>query len=189
MQQYDEIENWIGQLTEQIEKVCIPFAPALEKIAAVPGYNERAAQDLVAEIGTDMSRFPDDDHLCSWAAICPGNHQSAGKQASGRTIQGNRWLKTVLCQSAWAAARTKGSYFGAQFHRLAGRRGKKRAVLAVAHSQLRVIYHLLSSDQSYQDLGADYFLKLNGGRAAHYHRRVLESMGYMVIPPEADKAA
>jgi transposase len=189
LQQYDEIENWMGQLTEQIEKVCIPFAPALEKIAVVPGYNERAAQDLVAEIGTDMSRFPDDDHLCSWAAICPGNHQSAGKQASGRTIQGNRWLKTVLCQSAWAAARTKGSYFGAQFHRLAGRRGKKRAVLAVAHSQLRVIYHLLSSDQSYQDLGADYFLKLNGGRAAHYHRRVLESMGYMVIPPEADKAA
>jgi transposase len=189
LQQYDEIEKWIGQLTERIEKVCVPFAAAIEKITEMPGYNERAAQDLVAEIGTDMSRFPDDDHLCSWSTICPGNHQSAGKQSSGKTVQGNRWLKAVLCQSAWAAARAKGSYFGAQYHRLAGRRGKKRAVIAVAHSQLKVIYHLLSSDQSYQDLGPDYFLKLNADRAVRYHRKVLESMGYTVIPPDAKQVA
>ncbi len=187
LQQYDEIESWIGQFTERIEMVCVPFAPALEKITEVPGYNERAAQDLVAEIGADMSRFPDDDHLCSWSTICPGNHQSAGKQTSGKTVQGNRWLKKVLCQSAWAAARTKGSYFGAQYHRLAGRRGKKRAVIAVAHSQLKVIYHLLRSDQSYQDLGPDYFLKLNADRAVRYHRKVLESLGYTVIPPDAQQ--
>lgn len=189
LQQYDEIDKWIGQLTDRIEKVCVPFAAAIEKITEVPGYNERAAQDLVAEIGADMSRFPDDDHLCSWATICPGNHQSAGKQSSGKTVQGNRWLKAVLCQSAWAAARTKGSYFGAQYHRLAGRRGKKRAVIAVAHSQLKVIYHLLRSDQSYQDLGPDYFLKLNADRAVRYHRKVLESMGYTVIPPDAKQVA
>ncbi len=189
LKQYDEIDGWIGQLTERIEEVCIPFAPAIEKIVEVPGYNERAAQDLVAEIGPDMHRFPDDDHLCSWGTICPGNHQSAGKQTRGRTVQGNRWLKAVLCQSAWAAVRTKNSYFGAQYHRLAGRRGKKRAVVAVAHAQLRVIYHLLSSDQSYKDLGADYFLKLNGDRAVHYHRRVLESLGYKILPPDLDKAA
>jgi transposase len=189
LQQYDEIDRWIGQLTERIEMVCVPLAPAIEKITAVPGYNERAAQDLLAEIGTDMSRFGDDDHLCSWSTICPGNRQSAGKQSSGKTVQGNRWLKAVLCQSAWAAARTKGSYFGAQYHRLAGRRGKKRAVIAVAHSQLKVIYHLLSSDQSYQDLGPDYFLKLNADRAARYHCRVLESMGYTVIPPDAKQVA
>ena len=189
LKQYDEIESWIGQFTERIEEACVPFAAAIEKITEVPGYNERAAQDLVAEIGTDMSRFASDDHLCSWATICPGNHQSAGKQTSGKTVQGNRWLKAVLCQSAWAAARTKGSYFGAQYHRLAGRRGKKRAVIAVAHSQLKVIYHLLGSDQSYQDLGADYFLKLNADRAARYHCKVLESMGYTVIPPDAKQVA
>jgi transposase len=189
LQQYDEIEKWIGQLTERMERVCVPLAAALEKITEVPGYNERAAQDLVAEIGTDMSRFASDDHLCSWSTICPGNRQSAGKQTNGKTVQGNRWLKKVLCQSAWAAARTKGSYFGAQYHRLAGRRGKKRAVIAVAHSQLKVIYHLLSSDQSYQDLGPDYFLKLNADRAARYHRKVLESMGYTVIPPDAQQVA
>jgi transposase len=189
LKQYDEIESWIGQFTERIEEACVPFAAALEKITEVPGYNERAAQDLVAEIGADMSRFASDDHLCSWATICPGNHQSAGKQSSGKTVQGNRWLKAVLCQSAWAAARTKGSYFGAQYHRLAGRRGKKRAVIAVAHSQLKVIYHLLSSDQSYQDLGPDYFLKLNADRAARYHCKVLESMGYTVIPPDAKQVA
>lgn len=189
LKQYDEIDSWIGQWTQRIEAVCVPFAAAVEKIMEVPGYNQRAAQDLVAEIGMDMSRFADDDHLCSWSTICPGNHQSAGKQTSGKTVQGNRWLKAVLCQSAWAGAHTKGSYFGAQYHRLAGRRGKKRAVIAVAHSQLKVIYHLLSSDQSYQDLGPDYFLKLNADRAARYHRKVLESMGYTVIPPDAQQVA
>lgn len=189
LEQYDGIDRQIGRLTERIEKVCVPLGPAIEKIIEIPGYNQTSAQNVVAEIGTDMSRFATDDHLCSWATICPGNHQSAGKQTSGRTAKGNRWLKAALCQSAWAAARTKHSYFGAQFHRLAGRRGKKRAVIAVAHAQLKVIYHLLSCDQSYRDLGADYFTKLNARRAARYHRKVLESMGYTVTPPEANEAA
>ena len=189
LEQDDGIDGQIGRLTERIEAVCVPFAPAIEKIVEIPGYDQTSAQNVVAEIGTDMSRFPSDDHLCSWATICPGNHQSAGKQTSGRTVKGNRWLKAALCQSAWAATRTKDSYFGAQFHRLAGRRGKKRAVIAVAHAQLKVIYHLLSSEQSYHDLGGDYFLKLNARRAARYHRKVLESMGYTIIPPEANEAA
>jgi len=189
LDQYDGIDHQIERLTARIENVCASFAPAIEKIVEIPGYDQTSAQNVVAEIGTDMSRFGDDEHLCSWATICPGNHQSAGKQTHGRTVKGNRWLKAALCQSAWAAACTKNSYFGAQFHRLAGRRGKKRAVIAVAHAQLKVIYHLLSSEQSYQDLGADYFLKRNADRAARYHRKVLESLGYTVIPPEADKAA
>jgi transposase len=189
LDQYDGIDHQIERLTARIENVCASFAPAIEKIVEIPGYDQTSAQNVVAEIGTDMSRFGDDEHLCSWATICPGNHQSAGKQTNGRTVKGNRWLKAALCQSAWAAACTKNSYFGAQFHRLAGRRGKKRAVIAVAHAQLKVIYHLLSSEQSYQDLGADYFLKLNADRAARYHRKVLESLGYTVIPPEADKVA
>jgi transposase len=189
LDQYDSLDRQIARLTERIEQVCVPFASALEKIAEVPGYDQTSAQNLVAEIGPDMKPFPSADHPCSWATICPGNHPSAGKQTSGRTAKGNRWLKAALCQSAWAAARTKNSYFGAQFHRLAGRRGKKRAVIAVAHAQLKVIYHLLTSGQSYQDLGADYFLKLNADRAARYHRNVLESLGYTVIPPDAEQAA
>lgn len=189
LEQYDGIESQVGRLTQRIEEVCGPFAPAIAKIAEMPGYDQTSGQNVIAEIGTDMSRFASDDHLCSWATICPGNHESAGKQLHGRTVKGNRWLKAALCQSAWAAARAKDSYFGAQFHRLAGRRGKKRAVIAVAHAQLKVIYHLLTSDQPYKDLGPDYFLKLNAGHAARYHRKVLESMGYTVIPPDADKAA
>lgn len=184
-EQYDPIDRPIGPWTERIEQVCHPVAPALEKIAERPGYDQTSAQNVVAEIGTDMRRLGDDDHLCSWATICPGHHQSAGKQRHGRTAKGNRWLQAALCQSAGAAARTKDTYFAAQFHRLAGRRGKQRAVLAVAQAQLKVIYHLLSSDQSYHDLGADYFLKLNAGRATRYHRKVLESLGYTVPPPNA----
>ena len=189
LEQYDGIDSQIGRLTQRIEEVCGPFAAAIAKIAEMPGYDQTSGENVVAEIGTDMSRFASDNHLCSWATICPGNHESAGKQVHGRTVKGNRWLQAALCQSAWAAARAKDSYFGAQFHRLAGRRGKKRAVIAVAHAQLKVIYHLLTSDQSYKDLGPDYFLKLNAGRAARYHRKVLESMGYTVIPPDANTAA
>lgn len=96
-------------MTERIEAVCVPFAAAMEKIVQVPGCSRTGAQNLVAEIGTDTSRFASDDPLCSWATICPGNHQNAGKQARGKTVPGNRWLKAALCQSAWAAARMKGS--------------------------------------------------------------------------------
>lgn len=187
--QYDGLGGQIEQLTERIEQVCIPLAPAIEKITQMPGYSRAAAQNVLAEIGTDMSRFASDDHLCSWATISPGNHESAGKQTRGKTVQGNRWLKGALCQSAWAASRTKGSYFNAQFHRPAGRRGRKRAILAVAHAQLKVIYHLLSSDQSYKDLGADYFVKLNAEHTVRYHRRVLESLGYKVTAPDTQAAA
>lgn len=189
LEQHDGIDGQIERLSARIAEVCVPFAPAIAKIVEIPGYDHTSAQNVVAETGAEMSRFASDDHLCSWATICPGNHQSAGKQLHGRTVKGNRWLKAALCQSAWAAARAKDSYFGAQFHRLAGRRGKKRAVIAVAHAQLKVIYHLLSSDQSYQDLGPDYFLKLNAAHAARYHRKVLESMGYTVTAPNADKVA
>lgn len=189
LEQYDWIENQIARLTERIEQVCGPFAEAIRKVAQLPGYDEISAQNVLAEIGCDMGRFPSDDHLCSWGTICPGNRRSAGKQSSGKTAKGNRWLRAALCQSAWAASHTKKSYFHAFYRRLAGRRGKKRAIVAVADAQLQVIYHVLKTGRSYQDLGTDYFLQLDAKRIARYHTKVLQSLGYTVTPPSASDAA
>jgi transposase len=189
LDQCDWLEGQIGRLNDRIEEAARPFAEAIEQVAQMPGYDQTSAENVIAEIGADMGRFPTDDHLCSWATICPGNRESAGKQLSGRTLKGNRWLKAALCQSAWAAAHTKDSYFQAQFRRLAGRRGLKRAILAVAHAQLKVIYHLLKSGEAYRDLGGDYFAKLNAERSARYHRKILETLGYTVTPPQSDAAA
>jgi transposase len=105
--------------------VLSPFEEAVERLKTIPGVDQRAAEVIVAEIGQDMTQFPSDDHLCSWAGLCPGNDQSAGKRRSGRTTKGSQWLRTLLVQVAWAASRTKGSYFWAQYRRLAPRRGKK----------------------------------------------------------------
>ena len=133
-------------------------------MASLPGFDQRSAQNVVAEIGADMEVFPSAQHLASWAGVCPGNNESAGKRKSGKTTKGNRWLRTALVQSAWAATRKKDSYFQAQYRRLAPRRGKKRAVVAVAHSLLVVIYHMLKTGSSYRELGGDYFDKLNQKR-------------------------
>ena len=111
----------------------------------------------MAEIGVDMSRFPTADHLASWAGLCPGNNESAGKRKSGKTRKGDGWLREALVEAAWAAARTKGTYLNAQYHRLAGRRGKKRALVAVAHSIIIAIWHMLSDGEAYTDLGYGYF--------------------------------
>jgi transposase len=149
-------------------------------LCTIAGVKRRAAEVVIAEIGTDMSQFADARHLCSWAGLCPGNDESAGKRRSGRTRNGNRWLRTVLVQAAWAAMRVKGSYFGAQFRRIARRRGEKRAIIAVAHSLLTVIYHVLHDGTIYADLGADYFDRLAPERHARYHLRRLEELGFSV---------
>ena len=115
--------------------------------------NRTTIEDVVAEIGVDMSVYPDEDHLCSWAGICPANEESAGKRLRSRTARKNRWLRRALVEAAWAAGRTKGSYLGAQYRRLAARRGKKRALLAVGHSLLVIFYHMLKYDVEYPDLG------------------------------------
>ena len=127
-----------------------------------------------------MGRFPSARHLGSWAAICPGQHESAGKQRSGRTRHGNRWLRRVLLQAAWAATRVRDGYLGAQFRRLAKRRGEKRAVVAVAHSLLTIIYHVLRNEGPYQELGAAYFDQLQPDKLARYHVRRLAELGYEV---------
>ena len=178
--QVDHLDGAVAQLNTEIRARLEPYAAAIELLCTVAGIKQRAAEVVVAEIGVDMGRFRSHRHLCSWAALCPGNDESAGKRRSGRTRKGNRWLKTVLLQAAWAAIKQKGSYFGAQFRRIARRRGEKRAALAVAHSLLTVIYHVLKRGVVYEDLGADYFDRRSPEQHARYHLRRLAELGYQI---------
>jgi transposase len=157
-----------------------PYAAALDLLCTIPGIKRRVAEVVLAEIGTDLRRFADARHLCSWAAICPGNHESAGKRRSGRMRHGNRWLRGVLLQAAWAAIKLRGGYFGAQFRRIAKRRGDKRAAIAVAHSILTVVYHVLSRNEPYRDLGGDYFDRRKPDQQARYYARRLAELGFEV---------
>jgi transposase len=178
--QVEHLEGQIEALSRRIEEVSRPFASANKALSSLPGFEQRSAQNVVAEIGADMEPFPTAAHLASWAGVCPGNNESAGKRKSGRTTQGNRWLRTALVQSAWAATRKKDSYFQAQYRRLAARRGKKRAILAVAHSLLVVIYHMLKTGSTYKDLGGDYFDKLNAKRLLPHLVKRIKDLGYQV---------
>ena len=176
----DHLERTIVDLSAEIDRCLAPYAAAVELLCTIAGVKRRAAEVVTAEIGTDMSRFADARHLCSWAALCPGNDESAGKRRSGRTRRGNRWLRTVLLQAAWAAIKVKDGYFGAQFRRIAKRRGEKRAIIAVAHSLLTVIYHVLKTGTLYEERGAAYFDRLAPERHARYHLRRLAELGYSV---------
>ncbi len=160
----DSIEAELASLQEEITQQEAPFAEAVTLLVALPGIGARAASGILAEIGADMRRFASADHLVSWAGMCPGNKQSGGKRLSGKTTKGNKWLRALLGEVAWAAARTKGSYFSALFHRLARRRGVQRAIVAVGHSLLRTIYYILRDKTPYVDLGPDHFDKLDTAR-------------------------
>lgn len=177
----EQLEALLGRLAQQIEEQLRPFAETIQRLQTIPGVGPRAAETLAAEIGLDMTPFPTADHLASWAGMCPGNEQSAGKRRTGRTPMGNRWLKQLLVQVGWAASRTKDSYLRAQYHRLARRRGKKRAVIAVGHSVLRIAYHMLKRGTTYQDLGPDYLEKKQSDRLTQQLVRRLESLGHKVV--------
>jgi transposase len=174
------VEGKISEFDQKIEEMMRPFERAVQAWISIPGIDRVAAWSLVAEIGADMDQFPSAEHLSSWAGVCPGNNESAGKQKSGRTRRGSVWLRRVLCESAWAASHCKKSYFQAQFHRLAGKRGKKRALIAVAHSLLIVMYVLLRKGCAYQDLGRDYFERSNRSSLTHYHVKKLQHLGFTV---------
>jgi transposase len=154
--------------------------PRRRRLDKIPGVNRKTIENVIAEIGVDMSIFPDEHHLASWCGMCPGNEESAGRRLRGRTRRGNRWLRRALAEAAWAASRVKHSYLRAQFRRLAARRGKKRALVAVGHSLLVIVYHLLKRDVEYSDLGADYFERLEPERLRRYLVRRLQNLGYEV---------
>jgi transposase len=183
LNQLEHINDQIASYDARIEEVMSPLERELiNRLDPIPGFDIRTGQNVVAEIGTDMSRFPTAGHLASWAGICPGNNESAGKRHSGRTRQANRWLKAALTQSAWGASRTRGSYFAEQFRIISKRRGRKRASIAVAHSLLTTAYHLIKSpERAYVDLGEAHFRNLrNIDQQAERMVRRLKRMGFDV---------
>jgi transposase len=180
LRQLHFLEEEIAGLDEEVMKRTAPFEELIQRIDAVPGIGRRSAEDILAEIGFSLSQFLTARHLASWARLCPGSHESAGKRKQIGTGHANRWLRAALTQAAQAAARKKGSYFQALYQRLAARRGKKRAITAVAHSLLVVIYHLVTTGHSYQDLGSDHFARRDTDRLKHRLVHRLEGLGYRV---------
>jgi transposase len=180
MAHIDFLEGSLAEVQREIEQQLRPCEEAIALLTSVPAIQAGAAATILGEIGVDMRAFPSHKHLASWAGLCPGNKQSAGKRLSGKTTQGNPYLRHVLCEVAWAVAHTKDNYLAAQYHRLARRRGKQKAILAVAHSLLVIIYHILQTKQPYRDLGADYFAKLDTDRLQRRAVQQLEHLGYTV---------
>ena len=151
MKREAHLEGQIAEYGARIDEVMAPFAQAAARLRRIPGVGAQAAEVIVAEIGTDMSQFPTAGHLASWAGMCPGNDQSAGKRRSGRTTKGSQWLRTTLVQVAWAATHTKRTLFGAAYRGWVKRLGKKKALVAVAHKILRVIYAILKNQTEYRE--------------------------------------
>ena len=176
----ESVDASIQRVNEEIARRLHPHTDLFERLDEIPGIGPRIIQIVLAEIGPDVRRFPSAAHLASWAGLCPGNHESAGHQRTGRTRKGNAWLRTALVEAAQAAARVKDSYLGAQFRRLAARRGVKRALVAVAHSLLVIIYSLLTRGSTYADLGQSYFDQRDRKHTTNRLVARLQQLGYQV---------
>jgi transposase len=194
LDQYEHVEAALQSAEERIgqevENSADPFvAEAVPRLDTLPGVGETVAQIIVAEIGVDLARFPTDPHLASWAGVCPGNNESAGKRKSGKTTKGSRYLRAALVQAAWAASHQKGTYLAAQYKRWVNRRGKKKALVAVGHSILIIAYHVLQTRTPYQDLGGEYCEHRNVDKQRNRLIRQLESLGMKVTVEEVKEAA
>jgi transposase len=189
LDQVEFLEGQVARLGSRIVEVLPPpFEEAVERLRTIPGIDRRAAENIVAEIGPDMTQFPSAGHLASWVGICPGNHESAGKRRSGRTTKGNSWLRVTLVQCAWAASHTKGTYLSSQYKRLAARRGKKRALVALGHTLLGIVYVMLKKKTAYRELGADYQDKQDKEQLKARLLRRLEKLGVKVTVVEPEPA-
>ena len=175
----DELDKHIKELDNEIDNNMGDDDKArADLLDDIPGIGPDSAKTILSIIGSDMSRFPSASHLCSWAGVSPGNNESAGKRYSGRTTKGNKVLKSTLVQCAHSAVMVKSSYFYAQYQRLSIRRGKKRAIVAVAHSMLTAIYHVLSSGEIFHDLGADYYNSFNKEKKINSLLSKLKKLGW-----------
>jgi transposase len=180
LEHIDFLDAALQQVQQEIERRLVNEADAITRLQTIPAVGPTAAAVIVAEIGTDMSRFVSAKHLASWVGLCPGNRQSGGKRYSGKPTKGNKWLRAVLAEVACAIIHTKDNYLAAQYHRLARRIGKNKALVAVAHSVLTISYHLLRDGTTYVDLGAGYFDQVDKVRIERHHIRRLEQLGYTV---------
>ncbi|MBA3440372.1 MAG: IS110 family transposase, partial [Pyrinomonadaceae bacterium] len=194
LDQYEVVEAAIKRVAEKIgaevEQAADPFvSEAVTLLDTIPGVGETVAQTIVAEIGVEMERFATDGHLASWAGMCPGNNESAGKRKSGKTSKGNRYLRAALVQAAWAASHQKGTYLSAQYQRLVKRMGKKKALVAVGHSILVIVYHVLANKAGYEELGGDYFDRRHADKQRQRLVHQLEALGLKVTVEELAQAA
>jgi transposase len=176
----DFLDAAIARLSDAIEQQIAPLAPAVELLCTIPGVERRAAEVLIAETGGDMTAFPTAAHLASWAGVCPGNNESAGKRRSGRSRRGSKWLRGTLIEAARAAARTRDTYLNAQYRRVRARRGANRASLAVAHSLLVAAWHMLQTGETYHDPGGDYYTRRDPARTTRRLVAQLERLGHTV---------
>jgi transposase len=188
-EQLEFLETQIARLEAKIHDHLGAYREAVVLCTTIPGIEEVAAGNLIAEIGVNMTQFPSAQHLASWAGICPGNHESAGKRLSGKPRKGSAWLRRSLCQAAWAASHTKEIYLAARFRRLAARKGKKRAIVAVAHTILVSLYHMLKNKQLYRELGADFVDRRNAENVKRYFLKRLERLGLQVTVQGSDNTA
>jgi transposase len=179
--QIDYLDEAISEVSTEVEGRLAPFAAELTRLDTIPGINQRTAEVVIAELGVDMSAFPSDGHLTSWAGICPGNNESAGKHKSGKIRKGNRWLRAALIEAAKAAANTKDSAFQARYRRVMPHRGHNKATVAVAHAMLRTIYHMLAEGTTYRELGAEYYDRRHKQRVTRRAIQTLERLGYRVV--------
>lgn len=182
----DELSRQIEMLDMRIAAVTdIPFGAALDLLESIPGVGRRSAEAILAEIGDDMSPFPTAGHFASWARVCPGNHESAGKRKPASVGKGNGWLRKALSQVAWAAARTKSSYYRALYHRKKAKGGSKKAIVAVQHALMVAIWHMFSTGSTHEDLGPDHFQRHDKQRRVRYLKAQMEKLGVTVHIDEA----
>jgi transposase len=185
LENIDHTAKQIKKIDEEIQRKMIPFQKESKLIQTIPGISEVNASAILAEIGINMSQFPDEAHLSSWAGVCPGNNESAGKKKSGKTQKGNSFLKVALTESAWAASKTKDTSYNAFYHNIVRRRGKKRALVALAHRMLIDIYYVLKTGEAYQDIGFEVVRERAVKRQERSMIRTLEKAGYSVVKAEA----
>ena len=180
----DQLTEMEQRLDAEVDQLMAPFADAATRLLSIPGVGKRVAEIIVAEIGVDMSRFPTDKHLASWVGLCPGHHESAGKRRSGRARKGNPALRSAMCEAAWAASHGKDTYLAAQFRRFKrrfGTKGETKAIFAVAHTMIVIVWHVLANNTTYDELGADYFERRTDTEARQRNLvRQLEALGHTV---------